>query len=168
MPYVTVRMLQTFCDKKGIFMDKQEFITSLRRNLSGMEDYEYVNDTVSYYENYIETEVRKGETEENVLRMLGDPSLIAKSIKASKEEITFVDRDETEEFRRTAQKAEKRISWLMKLLSLPSWVLKLGFWVVVIGLFALTGFIIVKIWPVFVVLIVIYVFYKFIRDNFVG
>ena len=40
-------------------MNKQDFIRTLRQNLSGMTDYEYVNDTVSYYENYIETEIRK-------------------------------------------------------------------------------------------------------------
>ena len=51
-------------------MEKQEFINGLRRGLSGIEDYDYINDTVNYYENYIETEVRKGETEETVLRML--------------------------------------------------------------------------------------------------
>ena len=40
-------------------MNKQEFIATLRRELSGISDYEYINDTVSYYENYIEREIMK-------------------------------------------------------------------------------------------------------------
>ena len=64
-------------------MNKQEFIDSLRRNLSSINDYNFVNDTIAYYENYIETQMRMGKTEQQVMRELGDPRLIAKSIKAT-------------------------------------------------------------------------------------
>lgn len=65
-------------------MNKAEFVASLRRSMSGIEDYEYVNDTISYYEHYIDEKIRKGESEDEVLSQLGDPRLIAKSIKMSK------------------------------------------------------------------------------------
>ena len=65
-------------------MNKQEFIESLRRNLSSINDYNFVNDTVSYYENYIESEIRMGKSQEEVMQQLGDPRLIAKSIKATR------------------------------------------------------------------------------------
>ena len=65
-------------------MNKQEFIDSLRRNLSSINDYNFVNDTVSYYENYIESQIRMGKSLEEVMQQLGDPRLIAKSIKATR------------------------------------------------------------------------------------
>ena len=37
-------------------------------------------DNVNYYEDYINTEIRKGRTEEEVLESLGDPRLIARTI----------------------------------------------------------------------------------------
>ena len=41
-------------------MSKQEFTDGLRRSLSTIQDYTYVNDTISYYENYIEAQIRMG------------------------------------------------------------------------------------------------------------
>ncbi len=148
-------------------MDKQEFVTGLRRSLSGIDDYEYINDTVNYYENYIETEVRQGKTEEAVLRMLGDPGLIAKSIKASRGEITPSAGNDTEKY--NDDEAGNRgfnLSWIEKLLRLPSWALKLGGAVIVVGLIVLLGFLIQWLFPVLVIGGIAYVFYKFVRDNF--
>ena len=64
-------------------MSKQEFIEGLRRSISSINDYTFVNDTISYYENYIESQIRMGRTEMEVMEELGDPRLIAKSIKAT-------------------------------------------------------------------------------------
>lgn len=64
-------------------MNKTEFIEGLRRSLSSINDYTFVNDTIAYYENYIETQIRKGMTEDAVMQQLGDPRLIAKSIRAT-------------------------------------------------------------------------------------
>lgn len=64
-------------------MNKQEFIEQLRRSLSSINDFTFVNDTISYYENYIESQIRMGKSEEEVMGELGDPRLIAKSIKAT-------------------------------------------------------------------------------------
>ena len=64
-------------------MNKQEFIEGLRRSLSSINDYTFVNDTISYYENYIESQIRMGKSEAEVMKELGDPRLIAKSIKAT-------------------------------------------------------------------------------------
>ena len=61
-------------------MNKQEFIEQLRRNLSSINDYTFVNDTISYYENYIESQIRMGKSEEEVMEELGDPVMIAHTI----------------------------------------------------------------------------------------
>lgn len=61
-------------------MDKNEFIEKLQRTLAGGLNSGQVMDNVRYYQDYIESEIRKGSTEEEVLAQLGDPRLLAKSI----------------------------------------------------------------------------------------
>ncbi len=67
-------------------MNKIEFIDMLRRHISEVGDPAFVNDTIDYYQDYIDTAIRKGSSEEEVLAGLGDPRLIAKSIVASKDD----------------------------------------------------------------------------------
>lgn len=61
-------------------MDKQEFLDGLRAALQGSVSAGLVMENVNYYEDYINTEIRKGKTEAEVLSTLGDPRLIAKTI----------------------------------------------------------------------------------------
>ncbi|MGN0365418.1 MAG: DUF1700 domain-containing protein [Suilimivivens sp.] len=61
-------------------MTKQEFLLQLQRTLNGSIGSNEAESHVSYYREYIEIEMRKGRTEEEVTTELGDPKLIAKSI----------------------------------------------------------------------------------------
>ena len=61
-------------------MSKQEFIDRLRTALNGRIPASKVEETASYYQDYINTEIRKGKSEEEVLNALGDPRLIARTI----------------------------------------------------------------------------------------
>ncbi|MBR1855157.1 MAG: DUF1700 domain-containing protein [Lachnospiraceae bacterium] len=61
-------------------MSKQEFIDRLRTALNGKIPATKVEETASYYQDYINTEIRKGKSEEEVLQSLGDPRLIARTI----------------------------------------------------------------------------------------
>lgn len=61
-------------------MTKKEFLNGLWRALAGKMESEEVQKHVDYYQEYIEIQVRKGMTEEQVIEELGTPSLIAKSI----------------------------------------------------------------------------------------
>ena len=62
-------------------MKKNEFLTQLRYELSFfMEDIE-IEKNISYYEKFIDNEIKNGKTEEQVLNELGSPILIAKTIK---------------------------------------------------------------------------------------
>ncbi len=61
-------------------MSKQEFLDGLRRSLaSGLETRE-INEHINYYSDYIDSQIRKGIAEEEVMASLGDPRLIAKTI----------------------------------------------------------------------------------------
>ena len=68
-------------------MNKTEYIDMLRRHISEVGDPAFINDTVEYYRDYIDTAIRKGQSEADVLASLGDPRLIAKSIVASRDNI---------------------------------------------------------------------------------
>ena len=61
-------------------MGKQDFLDKLRASLSGNVPARVVEDNVAYYADYINTQLRMGQSEEMVLSGLGDPRLIAKSI----------------------------------------------------------------------------------------
>ena len=61
-------------------MDKQEFINRLRSALNGKISPSLVEENAAYYADYINTQIRLGKSEEEVLAHLGDPRLIAKTI----------------------------------------------------------------------------------------
>lgn len=61
-------------------MDKYEFITSLQRHLTGKISAGKLKEITAYYNDYIDSQIRKGKSEEEVLAALGDPRLLAKTI----------------------------------------------------------------------------------------
>ena len=61
-------------------MDRTEFIERLQRALAGGVNSSRVAENVQYYREYIDVEIRKGRSEEEVIGSLGDPRLLAKSI----------------------------------------------------------------------------------------
>ena len=61
-------------------MDRTEFTDKLQHALAGGLGSSKVAENVRYYREYIDMEIRKGRSEEEVLESLGDPRLLAKSI----------------------------------------------------------------------------------------
>ena len=61
-------------------MDRYEFISTLRTALTGKVPATMVEDNIRYYEEYIEIQLRQGKSEEEILKGLGDPRLLAKTI----------------------------------------------------------------------------------------
>lgn len=148
-------------------MDRTEFIYGLRRALADVEDYEFVNDTIAYYENYIDTQIRKGANEAQVLAELGDPRYIAKSIKASRstKEGASTYSSYTDSYSEPVD-TDKHYVINGKEIRLPKWLdsilrVILGVLAIII-VFALCRVLL----PVVFVGIVAVVIYRFIRDNF--
>lgn len=61
-------------------MTKREFLDNLRTALSGRVSTSSAEEHVRYYEDYINTQVRMGRSEKEVVSELGDPRLLARSI----------------------------------------------------------------------------------------
>ena len=67
-------------------MDKYDFSNRLRMALTGKVPKSDIEDSIRFYEDYIDMEMRKGKSEKEVLEALGDPGLLAKSIIAAEGE----------------------------------------------------------------------------------
>lgn len=61
-------------------MDRTEFLNTLRSQLAGQMHEGKVAAHVRYYEDYIQSQVRSGRNEQDVLAELGDPRLIARTL----------------------------------------------------------------------------------------
>ena len=61
-------------------MTKRQFMEELRSSLEGMVSQAVIQENLSYYENYMNEQIRNGKKEQDVLEELGSPRLIAKSI----------------------------------------------------------------------------------------
>lgn len=61
-------------------MNKQNFIADLTKALEGIVPNNVIHENIGYYRTYIEQEVKKGFSEQQVLEELGDPRLIARTI----------------------------------------------------------------------------------------
>lgn len=61
-------------------MSRSEFLETLRSQLTGQMHEGKVAAHVRYYEDYIQSQVRGGRSEQEVLAELGDPRLIARTL----------------------------------------------------------------------------------------
>ena len=61
-------------------MERTEFIETLKNQLSGQMAEARIDAHVRYYQDYIQSRVRSGSTEQEVLEQLGDPRMIAKTL----------------------------------------------------------------------------------------
>jgi len=61
-------------------MNRAQFLEILRSQLTGKMYAERVEAHLRYYEDYIQSQVRGGRSEEEVLEELGDPRLIARTL----------------------------------------------------------------------------------------
>ncbi len=80
-------------------MTKEQFLNELKQALAGEVPANVMMDSYSYYANYIDDEIRKGKSEEEVLEELGKPMLIARSIIAAQTGERSVDYEYTEDGR---------------------------------------------------------------------
>lgn len=61
-------------------MDKQEFLQTLQEALEGEVNQSKIADNMAYYNQYIDSELASGKTESEIMAVLGDPRLLAKTI----------------------------------------------------------------------------------------
>lgn len=153
-------------------MNRQEFVDRLRISLSGKISSVSVEENARYYEDYINTRIRLGESEENVLSGLGDPRLIARSIVAAESEKT-PGGDKSQGYGDGEDMSGRRRKFRQPfhLSSLPSWALpvlvavSLLFFLVILGIvFRLVLQMLVWLWPVIAIVMIVLFFIKLFGD----
>ncbi len=152
-------------------MDRNEFMDKLQHTLAGGLNSYQVADNVRYYQEYIDGEIRKGKSEEEVLAPLGDPRLLAKSIiEANKragasegvngiydEEVVSEEGDGTY----SDAEGERRT----KMTRIPGWVIVLLGIVVVVLVFVIGISLFSVFWPFILALVAVAMIGKFWRQR---
>ncbi|MDE7283147.1 MAG: DUF1700 domain-containing protein [Lachnospiraceae bacterium] len=149
-------------------MDKREFMEKLQRALAGGLNSIQVADNMRYYQDYIETEIRKGRSESDVLTQLGDPRLLAKSIiEANKRggESYGSNREYDEEVADNPA-SEKKVRNFSYALRLPFWLAMLIVTVMVIIVIGIVTSLLSIFLPVLIVALVGILIVKLIQNTF--
>lgn len=142
-------------------MTKQEFMEKLRLALTGKVPGNVVTENLQYYEDYINTEIRKGKSEEEVLAALGDPRLIARTIITASAQADTVGGGEYQEYNRSAQAQENGQR------RMPIWLWLIMGMLIVVLIFSAVVSLLSFLWPILVPIIIIMAVtgvVKFFRD----
>lgn len=150
-------------------MNKEEFIEKLQRALAGGLNSGLVAENVRYYQDYIDTQMRKGRREEEVLAQLGDPRLLAKSIiEANKHagENYGTNREYDEEVADNTQDwqaddEQPRVKRIM----LPGWLIMLIATVIVVVVIGLAFSLLYLFAPVIIGILIVVLIVKIIQGN---
>mgnify|MGYP002510810509 CR=1 FL=1 len=154
-------------------MTKQEFLETMRLALNGKVDSGQVMENLHYYEDYINTEVRKGTPESEVLEKLGDPRLLARTItetggsarvNTGGGDYSWQYEEEEEAYMPYDQSAERKLRFLAKV---PVWawvMLAMLLVVVVLGtIFSILAAVLPILLPILVVLFLVKMFRDWIN-----
>lgn len=142
-------------------MTKQEFMDKLRLALTGKVPGNVVAENLQYYEDYINTEMRKGKSEEEVLAALGDPRLIARTIITAN---TKADTVGTGGYREYGGEAQRQAQGRRRM---PVWLWLILGMLLVAMIFSAVASLLSILWPILmpvVIIMVVMVVVKFFRD----
>ena len=145
-------------------MSKQEFLDGLRRSLaSGLETHE-INEHINYYSDYIDSQIRRGTPEEEVMAALGEPRLIAKTL-LGMEGVETV----TEEYVEDENRTDTNYRYFNvngKTFRLPGWLFTICVCVVCFCVLTVVFALMTRLLPYFFLIMFGIMMYRFIRNIF--
>lgn len=141
-------------------MNRHEFLDILRQSLAGEVKADVINDNLNYYNEYIMTEMRKGREESEVLKSLGDPRLLAKTIidaNCTQDNGAYTtysyEENNSEDIYENNQK---------RVFRLPGWVMLILIFVAACVVVGVIGSVVASLLPVIIpVAVILYVIYRF-------
>lgn len=149
-------------------MTKQDFLEGLRRHLSGSLDYRQVNEHLNYYAQYIDSQIRQGKSEAQVMEELGDPRLIAKTLTGidGGEGFRVEYREEYIEDEERVNPNDRYVNFNGKVLRIPGWLFTILICLLLFCILTVVFTLITNLLP-FIGLILLFVFaYRFFRSIF--
>lgn len=148
-------------------MDKKEFIEKLQRSLASGLDSSLVAENIRYYQDYIEEQIRKGKSEDEVIAALGDPRLLAKSIiEANKRTGASYGSNRQYDDEVEDKAVNGKFGKIFEqALMLPGWLIALIFGVIAIIIIGLVTSLISLFAPVIIVVLVVLLIIKIFQAN---
>lgn len=149
-------------------MKREEFLISFRETLTGVVPEKVIQENMMYYQNYIETQMREGRMEDDVLQELGNPRLLAKTIIESNK---FANGDESYasdysgwsfQGNRANQNTQEQCGDVKKTIKLQGWLVLLVGIVIVIAVISLVFSVLSMFAPVILVAVVGLLVYRVI------
>ena len=138
----------------------------LQRALAGGVNSSQVAENVRYYQDYIDTEIRKGRSESEVLMSLGDPRLLAKSIIEANKRAGYIEgtnQNFDEERPEDRVRDGARVSG--GTLRMPGWLIILIAIVIVLIIIGLIFSAISLLAPIIIPVLIVVLLYNFIRSR---
>lgn len=145
-------------------MTKQDFLDGLRRSLSAGLEPEQINEHIRYYSDYIDSQIRKGISEEEIMASLGEPRWIAKTI-LGMEEAEAVTEEYVEE--NAAADAKYRYFTINgKTMKLPSWLFTILICVVCFLVLTFVFSLMTRLLPFIFMIIFMVTMIRFLKNMF--
>ena len=148
-------------------MSKQDFLNGLYSFLNGQIPANQVEENIRYYRDYIDSQIRSGKSEEEVLRALGDPRLIARTIveisgPAAANEADEYYRDNGYESSDTS--AKDSFESRQKTFRMPGWLMAILLFLVLLFLLSLVISVLSFLAPLIIVMAMVIFLVKLFRD----
>ena len=145
-------------------MTKQEFLDGLRRSLSAGLEPEQINEHIRYYSDYIDSKIRMGTPEEDVMASLGEPRWIAKTI-LGMEEVDAVTEEYVEE-EATDDAKYRYFNINGKTFKLPGWLFTILICVISFCVLTVLFALMTRLLPFFFMIMLGVFMYRFVRNIF--
>lgn len=146
-------------------MNRTEFLDTLRCQLTGQMHEGKVAAHVRYYEDYIQSQVRSGRNEQDVLAELGDPRLIARTLLDTDVDNGQLDYEEYSTYSDDCQDSGNSCREHVHVWRFDTWYSKLLGVVLVLIIVFLLLHILVAVIPFFAVLAVILFIVSLIKNR---
>ncbi len=139
-------------------MTKYEFLEQLQRALGSRVSSSVVNENLSYYEEYIATQVRAGRSEESVIAGLGDPRLLARSIADADKRAGASGTDEAD-----GEVYEQNDNPMHRSYRLPGWLILIGVLLIIILVLSIAFSVIRVLLPVLIPIGIVVFFLRILQ-----
>ncbi|MDD5805509.1 DUF1700 domain-containing protein [Blautia sp. HCP3S3_H10_1] len=146
-------------------MNRTEFLDTLRSQLSGQMHEGKVAAHVRYYEDYIQSQVRKGRNEQEVLAELGDPRLIARTLLDTDVDNGQVDYEEYSTYSDNTDNSGEKAGEHVHVWRFDTWYSKLLGIVILLIIVFLLFHILVAVIPFFAILAVVLFVISLIKNR---
>ena len=145
-------------------MTKQEFLDGLRRSLASGLEAEKINEHIRYYSDYIDSRIRMGITEEEVMASLGEPRLIAKTLLGMEGVETVA--EEYVEDENSVEANYRYFNINGKTIKIPGWLFTILVCVISFCVLTVVFALVSRLLPFFFMIMIGVFIYRFVRNGF--